>query len=412
MGDDGDDGSAAGRRSLIEELPAAFREYLQRHNIPLEVYDAPCPRYVRLTAGAAVDFASEDVAERRRFVASLLSVDGEVPRPVSWLPAGEWWELPHDVNLSRAEGYRSGSLFGMDAASGAAVLSLGVEPGHDVLDLCCAPGAKLVYLAEQLRGRGRLVGIDVAEHRLAACRTLCHKYKVGDVATLFSADGTSWCLRSWDLLERLRAAERDGHGKKGRKRRREQAMAEEAKTRGSGVSEDSFVLFDRVLVDAECTHDGSVRHIEKYRSQWGGLDGMDRRVPWLSSSQLEELVALQRGLLWNGWRQLRPGGVLVYSTCSLASAQNDEVVRWLLDREPTAAKLDALPFQLGPCGVPGARCPALQRDGEDGPAVAGRFDPVTSRTSGLFLARIRKVGAGSASSQPVGPEGSGGCQGA
>eukprot|EP00929_Paragymnodinium_shiwhaense_P097633 TRINITY_DN59272_c0_g1_i1.p1 TRINITY_DN59272_c0_g1~~TRINITY_DN59272_c0_g1_i1.p1 ORF type:complete len:520 (-),score=74.34 TRINITY_DN59272_c0_g1_i1:676-2109(-) len=397
--------------SLADELPAAFRDYLERHDIPLAVYDTPCPRYVRVTAFGEEQMASTVVDSglagtegndekdevRRRKVAILLGVEETMPQCVSWLPRGEWWELPSDVNLSRSDGYKSGALFGMDAASAAAVLALEAERGHNVLDLCCAPGAKLVYLAERLRGEGRLVGVDIAEHRLAACRTLCNKYQVEDIATLIAADGTNWKLRSWELLERLREAERLGHGRKGKKRRRDLVLAEERKARTSGgeLLEESFVMFDRVLVDAECTHDGSVKHIEKYRSQWGGLESLDRRVPWLSPAELADLVSLQRKLLWNGWQQLRPGGVLVYSTCSLASAQNEEVVQWLLQRD-AAAQLDPLPFQVGPLQsgcthLPAAKVSALQHASGTQQEVAARFDPVTSRTSGLFLARLLKA---------------------
>eukprot|EP00927_Polykrikos_kofoidii_P059965 TRINITY_DN55047_c0_g1_i1.p1 TRINITY_DN55047_c0_g1~~TRINITY_DN55047_c0_g1_i1.p1 ORF type:complete len:483 (+),score=82.15 TRINITY_DN55047_c0_g1_i1:76-1524(+) len=431
------------RPSLVDELPEAFRAYLQRHAIPLEVYDAPCPRYVRVmdhaastvpltplqetgsldttgstVAATGVGAASTELAidatdatdgsgvasgDRNKQILASTCLRGELLAhgawQVSWLP-GRWWALPQDSNVSRLPAYRSGHLFGMDAASAFAVLAMAIEPGHDVLDLCCAPGAKLVYIAELLQGRGRLVGVDVAEHRLAACRTLCRKYGVDSVTTLLEADGTTWSLPNWSIAERLRAAEQHGHGRKGRKRRREQALANLG---GDDSAGRESVLFDRVLVDAECTHDGSVKHIEKYRLQWGGLDTLDQRVPWLSPIQLEELVALQRRLLHNGWRQLKPGGILVYSTCSFAAAQNEEVVKWLLDQEPTTAHLDPLPFELGPDKVPAARCQALQTNKDDAP-VAAKFDPVTSKTSGLFLARLRKSATTSAAAAAAGVE--------
>ena len=109
-------------------------------------------------------------------------------------------------------------------------------------------------------------------------------------------------------------------------------------------------LFDRVLVDAECTHDGSAKHLAKFGTQWG-WESFERRV--LDEGRLVGLEALQRSLLMcvqlnrrgggrvcadnrtllhdcrNGFRLLRVGGTLVYSTCSLTDAQNEAIVKWL-----------------------------------------------------------------------------------
>ena len=96
-------------------------------------------------------------------------------------------------------------------------------------------------------------------------------------------------------------------------------------------------------------------------------------------TELDKLQALQRGLLQNGFRRLKPGGRLVYSTCSFATRQNEDIVSWLLDNEP-CAELVYLP-------VPE---PATQS-----PQLAGtlRFVPAKGGTSGLFIAKIHKRAA-------------------
>ncbi|CAI5473659.1 unnamed protein product [Closterium sp. Yama58-4] len=70
--------------------------------------------------------------------------------------------------------------------------------------------------------------------------------------------------------------------------------------------------YDKVLVDAECTHDGSLKHILKYDS-WG-WHTLNKR--FLDPQRLSTLAALQRSLLETGFLLLKPGGRLVYSTCS------------------------------------------------------------------------------------------------
>jgi 16S rRNA C967 or C1407 C5-methylase (RsmB/RsmF family) len=110
-------------------------------------------------------------------------------------------------------------------------------------------------------------------------------------------------------------------------------------------------LYNRILVDAECTHDGSLKHIAKFANQWG-WSTFERRVPWLAPEKIAEVTGLQRALLWNGFRLLEPcrdpsspvhgaepvkvASSLIYSTCSLSRSQNEDIVSWLLSAAPTA----------------------------------------------------------------------------
>ena len=128
-------------------------------------------------------------------------------------------------------------------------------------------------------------------------------------------------------------------------------------------------LYNRILVDAECTHDGSLKHIAKFANQWG-WSTFERRVPWLAPEKIAEVTGLQRALLWNGFRLLEPCRVppshvhgarpgnpmhssafassLVYSTCSLSRSQNEDVVSWLLSIAPTAR---VVPIDQDECSI-------------------------------------------------------------
>ncbi|GAU10633.1 hypothetical protein TSUD_421110, partial [Trifolium subterraneum] len=77
-------------------------------------------------------------------------------------------------------------IYGIDASSGAVVMALGIEPGDHVLDLCAA--------LDLLGDSGSVTGVDAAKHRLAACRTMLQKYKLGDRCQLFVADGTTFSV--------------------------------------------------------------------------------------------------------------------------------------------------------------------------------------------------------------------------
>lgn len=144
-------------------------------------------------------------------------------------------------------------------------------------------------------------------------------------------------------------------------------------------------LYDRVLVDAECTHDGSLRHILKYNV--AGWDGLEEN--FLEPTRLATLTALQRGLLLNGLRLLKPGGTLVYSTCSFSKAQNEDVVSWLLETVKDEVELIPVDRTL----LPDDSCYSTLTSGENDPLRRTvRFNPSLHATSGLFVAKFRKAG--------------------
>lgn len=82
---------------------------------------------------------------------------------MAWLPG--FFSLRGSVKLVRSACYREGRVYGIDAASGAAVAALDPQPGDDVLDVCCAPGAKLAMIADWMRRQGSVTGVDIAQVR-------------------------------------------------------------------------------------------------------------------------------------------------------------------------------------------------------------------------------------------------------
>ena len=156
--------------------------------------------------------------------------------------------------------------------------------------------------------------------------------------------------------------------------------------------------FDRVLVDAECSTDGSLRHVKRRIEKIHGDDDNNdndnntnrpKRNRWWMDDQhhhLAELIALQRRLIASGFRLLKPGGTMVYSTCSLSNDQNEGVVQWLLDQYTHAF--------LIPIHFPLANHSQLVVEGNLAGTV--RFLPNLSRDvselhgDGFFLAKLGK----------------------
>ena len=450
------------RADTVDSFPPAFLSFLERNGIHADNYRiVDVPRFVRLNPRATLCRAE---LERQL---------GTGCEPVPWLT--DFYQLRGDVKIAGSDAYRAGIIYGIDVSSGAAVQALDPQPGEHVLDLCCAPGAKLCFIADRMGLTGSVTGVDVCAERLAACRTLCQKYGVEN-ARLFVADGTTFCVPPPPATPVVPAAGAGPHDQQPRTKRQRATAAAAAAAAAPDGSMPFFVGasllpaatpeapqgqpaaaaadtaaaeptgavtaaaaaddaadaappavagpgtgaaagassasapggapvqlsrrgYDRVLVDAECTHDGSIKHLAKFAS-WG-WDSFERK--FLQPGRLEALAALQAALLRNGFARLRPGGTLVYSTCSFARAQNEDIVAAFLSAEPRARLLPADEALRGaPClvGEPAGGGGGGDEAGEDGGAGRARlahtirFEPRSSHTSALFIAIIGKAEEG------------------
>ncbi|XP_057544790.1 uncharacterized protein LOC130823965 isoform X2 [Amaranthus tricolor] len=380
-------------------LPEAFIKFLEENGLDPSIYTSTdtLPRYIRLKPGCE--------AEIDEIEAELQCSLNEV----SWLP--NFYSIPPQIQIASSKAYQHGKVYGIDAASGAAVHALNVVPGDHVLDLCAAPGAKLCMMLDLLGGSGSVTGVDVARHRLAACRTMVQKYALGDHCRLLVTDGTSFSLKPTRVyagsgtsnectLEKKTDAFMEWTSRRPWKERKRAAKTRAATLlhisepelifygKHSGVigctrdelyhiasdEELSTSGYDKVLVDAECTHDGSIRHVQKFEN-WG-WQTLERRV--LDAERTDDLTNLQFRLLSNGFRLLKAGGSLVYSTCSLTVAQNENVVKRFLSGNSSAELQEIESSHTWPCNKGGV------------PRTL-RFDPVTSQTSGLFVAKFTKL---------------------
>ncbi|XP_026393111.1 uncharacterized protein LOC113288321 isoform X1 [Papaver somniferum] len=393
-------------------LPEAFLNFLNENGLDSSIYSSTTtnttPRYIRVKPSEGEAHIPELEAE----------INCKLDK-VDWLP--NFYSIPPHIQIASTNSYRQGNVYGMDAASGAAVLALNVVPGDHVLDLCAAPGAKLCMLADLLGSSGSLTGVDIAKHRLAACRTMLQKYSLSDHCRLFVADGTSFSLvplrvsesgnkslKSTDALlcEDTMDTYKEWTSKRSWKERKRAQKERNGITsqivlkshepelifygRQSGVvglskreilqaasgNDLSDAGYDKVLVDAECTHDGSIKHIQKF-DQWGWKT-LQRRV--LDAERTDTLANLQLQLLINGFRLLKVGGMLVYSTCSLTVAQNEDIVEQFLSAHPSAELQEIDAANNWPC-----------KSGKIPKTL--RFDPLTSNTGGLFVASFTKLGA-------------------
>ncbi|XP_068395906.1 5-methylcytosine rRNA methyltransferase NSUN4 [Eschrichtius robustus] len=189
-------------------------------------------------------------------------------------------------DVSRFPPARLGSLgvmdyYLMDAASLLPVLALGLQPGDTVLDLCAAPGGKTLALLQTGCCRN-LAANDLSTSRAGRLQKVLHSYVPQDVRDRNRVRVTSWDGRKWGELE------------------------------GD--------IYDRVLVDVPCTTD---RH--SLREEENNIFQRSRK------KERQMLPVLQVQLLAAGLLATKPGGHVVYSTCSLSHLQNEYVVQGTIE---------------------------------------------------------------------------------
>jgi 16S rRNA C967 or C1407 C5-methylase (RsmB/RsmF family) len=295
---------------------------------------------------------------------------------IPWLDEGfGFYSIPSSIRLNDMEYFQSGKVYGMDVSSGAAVAVLltnkydkndETRPSQQrslsfanerILDLCCAPGLKLCMIADMIptheASEVTLVGVDISEKRLSLCKNIVRKYQIHPKTSgreltktlsphiqLYSEDGTTFGMKPGNLVFDSVLATVEEPKLTSRKRLNKSARAREQKrlkriTPSNDCESPVMGLFDRVLVDAECSTDGSLKHMQEcLRKNDKNISLRNERLT--DEANLNELLELQRGLARSGYRLLKPGGVMIYSTCSISHAQNEDIVQWLLETEQDA----------------------------------------------------------------------------
>ena len=239
---------------------------------------------------------------------------GVEAEPHPWLP--NCLLLTGTGDLERLDAFRRGDFYVQDAASRLAVMAADPRPGQRVLDCCAAPGGKSFAAAMAMENRGELVSCDIHPHKIK-------------------------------LLE----AGRDRLGL---------SIVTPTLQNAAQTREDWVEGFDTVLTDVPCSGLGIIRKKPDIR--------------YKDPEPLKGLPKVQRGILDNCARYVRPGGALVYSTCTLLPRENDEIVDGFLAGHPD---FEAEPFDLAHLGTQPGRM---------------TFWPHIHGTDGFFVAKLRRKG--------------------
>ena len=220
-----------------------------------------------------------------------------------WFEENLVFELKSHPPLDRLPSFQGGFFYVQDPSTLLAVRELAPERRDTVLDLCAAPGGKLTYMAQLMSNEGLIIGHDIAAERLALLTENCARLGVTCVQT------------TTDLQSIItpQSALRTPHS--------EGSALCPPHSEATPQSALRTPHFDRVLLDAPCSNTGVMR----------------RRVDlrWrVTPAEIVRLSRAQLDLLQRAATAVKPGGILVYSTCSLEPEENKQVIESFLARRP------------------------------------------------------------------------------
>ena len=208
-------------------------------------------------------------------------------KPVPWCENGFYYE--GETRTSQHPYYYAGAYYIQEPSAMAPASFLPVVPGDKVLDLCAAPGGKTTALAAKLQGEGVLVANDIS---ISRCKALLKNVEMAGVRN---------CMITCESPEKLAA--RFG------------------------------AYFDKILVDAPCSGEGMFRRDPSMIKSW-------------SPEEVERYSNLQKEILHTAASMLKPGGYLLYSTCTYSPEENEQVVESLLQIDSSFSLVE-LPIYEG-----------------------------------------------------------------
>ncbi|MGM5485424.1 MAG: NOL1/NOP2/sun family putative RNA methylase [Nanobdellota archaeon] len=257
--------------------------------------------------------------------------DGWVLEPIPWTDEGFW--IKNDKgrkDVGNLDEHSLGYIYVQEPASMIPPIILDPKPGEKVLDMCASPGSKTTQIAQYMKGEGLLVSNDYKALRMRP------------LALNVQRTGITNCVMT--LMR--------GHQFK-----------------------KAGMVFDKVLVDAPCSGTGTIRKSLKTLDMW-------------NENMTKKLAKEQVNLITSAYEVLKPGGTLVYSTCSVEPEENEAVISALLDKHDDA--------EVEPIEINMKRSEPFTEF--NGKGLNGqvknclRIWPQDNDTEGFFVARIRKCG--------------------
>ena len=230
--------------------------------------------------------------------------------------------LKNVSNLENLEEFKNGYFAVQDESSMLAALLLSPKPGEFIMDVCSAPGTKSTHIAQLMDNKGTVIAGDINNNKLRLVDESAHRLGIDIIHTI--------CSDATTIIDEYRDKA------------------------------------DRVLIDVPCSGLGIMR--KKPEIRW------NREI-----KDLSEIQSIQKSILIASSKYVKPGGILVYSTCTILRCENKEIIMEFLNNNGNFVLeniSDLLPDKL------------KYKDGKDGFI---ELYPNVDSIDGFFIARLRRV---------------------
>ena len=248
-------------------------------------------------------------------------------KKIPWVSNGYFYN--EDVRPSRCALYQAGLYYLQEPSAMTPASRIPVEPGEYVLDMCAAPGGKATAVGSALKGEGLLVANDISTTR---ARALLRNLELFGIPNLFVAN-----------------------------------------EKPEKMVKNFPEFFHKILLDAPCSGEGMFRKEEALARDW-------------TPEKSDELSVLQKELILQAADMLRPGGQLLYSTCTFAPNEDEEVISYLLENRPDMELLELPTYEGFAPGIP------AWGNGNSALSRCVHLFPHKMQGEGHFMALFRKEG--------------------
>ena len=265
--------------------------------------------------------------------------------PIPWIENGFYYD-GENISPAKHPYYFAGLYYLQEPSAMTPANRLPVEPGDKVLDLCAAPGGKATELGVRLKGEGLLAANDISSSRAKGLLKNIEVFGIGNILVLSEEPGK---LESY-FTE----------------------------------------YFDKILIDAPCSGEGMFRKDKKMVKAW------EEHGP-------EYFCRIQKNIILQAARMLKPGGMLLYSTCTFDSRENESVIGHLKKQYPQFRVLEIAPYEGFRGGMP-----ETMEEPDDETKKTIRIFPHCVKGEGHFLALLQKGGSGEELSEVSEDEGAAG----
>ncbi len=238
--------------------------------------------------------------------------------------------------LGRALEHLLGYYYVQELASMLPIISLKPKEGEHFLDLCASPGSKTTQAAASMNNKGNIIANEVSIGRLIILCANIERCSVTNVVVT-KKDGVAFCKKI--------------------------------------VKYNPEQKFDKILVDAPCSGEGTLRSTPKTYEAW-------------SINTIRSLSALQKQLFRESFRALKVGGEMIYSTCTHAPEENEEVVSEMLNL--FGDSIEILPTEL-PIKSRAGLTSWEGKEYNSKVKLCSRIYPQDNNTEGFFVSKFRKV---------------------